>query len=59
MKGELLVCQSFIPGVAMSDCKLKFVYHNNHHYFWKEHEMMIPTVPISMKFNTSGTVFEM
>ena len=41
----------------MSGWKLKFVYHNSL-YFWKEHEMMIPTVPISIGLNEYSTVFK-
>ena len=35
--------------LAMSGWTSKFVCHNNNLYLWKEHEMAIPIVPISMR----------
>ena len=40
--------------LAMSGWKSKFVYHNNNLYFWKEHKMAIPTVPISTRLGEYG-----
>ena len=45
--------------VAISGKKLKFIFPINNYDFWKEHEMAILTVPISLTLSPYTRIYEL
>ena len=54
MNSHVAMIKYHMHYLAMSELKSKFVYHKNNLYFWKDHKMVIPTVPISMRLGENS-----